>query len=195
MRAMPSALGFGASIADKGSASATTALSSAAGSIGLRTQSITLMRDALYRMCEASNNGKLGAVQAATLLTRSQDLTAAILAIEQLTGAVTAQQLTLTPGSSSSASANLTANQHMLDEARERETEAQTAKVEAETKKTEAQNSYDTAVTNGASATEISQKKALLDSAESDYKLRDQQLKDAIEVREAIEAARDNLQN
>ena len=53
--------------------------------IGLRTQSITLMRDALYRICEASNNGNLQKWETAAILLRSQDLTAVMLAVEQLT--------------------------------------------------------------------------------------------------------------
>ena len=73
----------------------THALRSSVGSIGLRTQSITLMRDALYRMCEASNNGHLQKWEVASFLRRSQDLTAVVLAIEQLTGAVAASQIVL----------------------------------------------------------------------------------------------------
>ena len=95
------------------------ALQGSAASIGLRTQSITLMRDALYRMCEAANNGNLDDIHVANLLRRSQDLTAVILAVEQLTGAVAANQVILTPESSADASANLTANQQLLDKQRQ----------------------------------------------------------------------------
>ena len=68
-----------------------------AANIGLRTQSITLMRDALYRLCEAYHNGAVNETTLAMLLKRSLDQTAAILAIEQLTGAVVANQLILAP--------------------------------------------------------------------------------------------------
>ena len=46
------------------------------------------MRDAFYRICEASNNGNLNDLEVATLLRRSQDLTAVVLAVEQLTRGV-----------------------------------------------------------------------------------------------------------
>lgn len=52
---------------------------------GVRTQSTTLMRDALYRICEAYHNGQLEEASVLHLLARSQDLTAVVLAIEQLT--------------------------------------------------------------------------------------------------------------
>ena len=57
--AYAASLGLGISAPTQGAASAAQALQSSAGSIGLRTQSITLMRDALYRMCEAANNANL----------------------------------------------------------------------------------------------------------------------------------------
>ena len=61
---------------------------SSADGIGLRTQSITLMRDAFYRICEAYNNNKLEKWEVAASLARSLDLTAVLLAIEQLTATV-----------------------------------------------------------------------------------------------------------
>lgn len=57
------------------------------------------MRDALNRMCEAYGNGAIGEAQVVTLLNRSQDLTAVIFAVEQLTGAVTANQFAVTGSS------------------------------------------------------------------------------------------------
>jgi hypothetical protein len=54
-----------------------------AGSIGLRTQSITLMRDALYRICEAYESGQFSESQARTLMARLQDLAADASALEQ----------------------------------------------------------------------------------------------------------------
>ncbi|MDE0389753.1 MAG: hypothetical protein OXI75_13725 [Rhodospirillales bacterium] len=73
-------------------ASLATAISSTAVGYGLRTQSVTLMRDALYRICEAYYGKALTGPAVMTLLAQSQNLTAAILAIEQLTGPVIANQ-------------------------------------------------------------------------------------------------------
>jgi len=70
--------------------------SESAASIGLRTQSIQLLRDGMYRICEAYHSGKLKDTQVEALLKRYQDTMIAILAIESLTGAVQASQVTLT---------------------------------------------------------------------------------------------------
>lgn len=134
MAAYAAGLSAGLSQGKGTSGSAAAALQSAAGSIGLRTQSITLMRDALYRLCEAHLNDAINDVQAAVLLGRSQDLTAVALAVEQLTGAVAANQIILTGKSSSDSSADLLSNQKLLAEARKAETAASAA-VEAAKKK------------------------------------------------------------
>jgi len=63
LSAFASAIGAGASVPTQGAASASGALHEAAASIGLRTQSITLMRDSLYRLCEAYYNGQLSKAQ------------------------------------------------------------------------------------------------------------------------------------
>ena len=82
------------------SGAAQGALAEAAGSIGLRTQSIQLMRDAMYRLCEGAMNGYLGNAAFETLHRRFQNSMVAILAIEQLTGAVRAPALTLNSSAS-----------------------------------------------------------------------------------------------
>ena len=74
------------------------AFAETAGSIGLRTQSIQLMRDAMYRLCEGAMNGYLGNAAFETLHRRFQNSMVAILAVEQLTGAVRAPALTLNSG-------------------------------------------------------------------------------------------------
>lgn len=121
LAAYASSLGLGISDPSNRAASLSQGLQNSVGSIGLRTQSITLMRDALYRMCEAHMNNALSPVQVATLLARSQDLTAVILAVEQLTGAVAAKQIIVTGNTSASSSASLLSNQELLDAARKDE--------------------------------------------------------------------------
>jgi len=103
MAAFAAAAGIDASAPTQDAVDAAGSMSSSAASIGLRTQSITLMRDALYRMCEAYGNEMLSKSQVMTLLSRSQDLTAVILATEQLTGAVVAQQAALSGTASADA--------------------------------------------------------------------------------------------
>lgn len=66
------------------------AIGESAASIGLRTQSIQLLRDALYRMCESYANGGMDGIEYGIMMRRFQSSMVAILAIEQLTGAVVA---------------------------------------------------------------------------------------------------------
>lgn len=64
--------------------------------VGLRTQSIQLLRDAFYRACEGYMGGALSPVQFDILTRRYQRYMVALLGIEQLTGAVKAPAVTLT---------------------------------------------------------------------------------------------------
>lgn len=107
IQAYAAAMGVSAGVNDKGSAALSNALSANSASVGLHTQSITLMRDTLYRICEFSHNKGANQLDTVQLLQRSQDLTLGVLAIEQLTGAVVARQAMLTGGSSSTSSASI----------------------------------------------------------------------------------------
>jgi hypothetical protein len=122
LSAFASAIGAGVTLPNQASASFAQALQETSGSIGLRTQSITLMRDSMYRLCEAYFNRAINQPQMVSLLARSQDLTVTILAIEQLTGAVVASQVGLGGTANASASANLVGNQQLLDAARANQT-------------------------------------------------------------------------
>lgn len=221
LAAYASSLGLGASAPSEGAASVASALQSSAGSIGLRTQSITLMRDSLYRICEAYANGKIGPAQVMTLLARSQDLTAGVLAIEQLTGAVAANQVILTSTANAGASASLLSDQKLLDAAKEHEKEKEkeledarlelsTLEAQIKTKTEEqatARKNVDEAPTkdppltseqieelNTILATKTQELQALQAKkplAEQKVSLKQEQLADATEVREAIENSRD----
>ena len=79
-----------------------------AASIGLRTQSIQLMRDAMYRLCEGYLSNSLDPMSFETLHRRFQNTMVAILAIEQLTGTVKASQITLSPGTPPAGTASVT---------------------------------------------------------------------------------------
>lgn len=95
--------------------SLTTSGSSSVAGVGLRTQSITLMRDLMYRICEASANKSIGDANVAVLLGQSQDLATVILAIEQLTGPVAASQAALIAGSQSASTATIAVNSKQLE--------------------------------------------------------------------------------
>lgn len=64
--------------------------------IGLRTQSIQLLRDAMYRNCEAYANGAIDEAEYAIASRRHQRNMVALLAIEQLTGAIRVPPITIT---------------------------------------------------------------------------------------------------
>jgi hypothetical protein len=63
-------------------------ISQAAAYVGLRTQSIQLMRDSMYRMCEGFAIGGLDPMEYGIMMRRFQTNMVAILAVEQLTGAI-----------------------------------------------------------------------------------------------------------
>ena len=122
MAAFAAALVLGVSGQKQVAVSLSNTTQSSIATIGLRTQSITLMRDALYRLCEATANNTLSPLSATQLLARSQDLTAVVVAVEQLTGVVAANQATLSGTANAQTSASLVPDAELLDEARKAET-------------------------------------------------------------------------
>lgn len=64
-------------------------LSETGTNIGLRTQTITILRDAMYRLCEGYQSGALTYQAFERLQRRYQNAMLGLLAVEQLTGAVT----------------------------------------------------------------------------------------------------------
>ncbi len=85
------------SSADGGNRSAAIkgALQEAAAFIGMRTPSIQLLRDAMYRTCEAYANGSIDKGQYELTMRRYQRYTVAMMAIEQLTQAGRVPSITL----------------------------------------------------------------------------------------------------
>ncbi len=76
------------------------AMRESAAFTGLRTQSIQLLRDSMYRLCEARMNQSVSQSEYEIMMRRSQKHMVALLAIEQLTGVVKAAPVTLTSTSS-----------------------------------------------------------------------------------------------
>ena len=184
LQAYAASLGASFSAPRKESAALATAFSENSASIGLRTQSITLMRDALYRICEAEHNKAIGHGDTVLLLERSQDLTLGVLAIEQLTGAVVARQAILTTGANADVSTNVNNTQAALDAARKDET----AKNDALTKAKDAQTKQQAVVDADTKAAAASKAKAAPTQATID-KLTVQLPKDQAQVRASDAAA------
>ena len=86
--------GFSAEIVGKAVSTALSGQESSA-SIGLRTQTIQILRDAMYRLCEGYASGALDDIAFARLQRRYQNIMLGLLAIEQLTGAVVAKQVVI----------------------------------------------------------------------------------------------------
>lgn len=129
------------------------AIAEQAGSIGLRTQSITLMRDSLYRVCEAYRSSALSPAEVYLLQRRFQNLTLGLLAVEQLTGTVKAQQIALTNQGGAATGDNAEAETKALAEAKVRLIEVQAeydkAKIKSETERkevTKATNAHNAAL-------------------------------------------------
>lgn len=97
---LATSLGVELSVADKGKLGISQSISEAVGNIGIRTAAIQALRDMMYRNCEAYGIGAVSKMGLETLQRRFQTTMVAILAIEQLTGAVKAPAITLTGQSS-----------------------------------------------------------------------------------------------
>lgn len=95
LSAIAASMGLNLSVPTKGDLGYSQAFTEGAASIGLRTQSIQILRDITYRDCEAFINGGLTEFGLETLQRRFQSTLVAVLAIEQLTGVVKAPAVAL----------------------------------------------------------------------------------------------------
>lgn len=93
------------------------ATAESAASIGLRTQTIQLLRDAYFRLCEAYLNDGIDAIAYDILQRRFQSQIVALLAVEQLTGAVKAQQVALNTSAAADAGSQAALIARMLEDA------------------------------------------------------------------------------
>ena len=134
------------------------------------------MRDHLYRICEAYYGRALTGPTVASQLSQTQDLTLALLAIEQLTGPVAAQQVTLGDDAAvAAASSSLVSIQNLLDSARENEKSKQTALTAAQD--------------------DLGKKEKALTSAKTDYDKAKAELDKATGTTSEIEALRAKANN
>ena len=118
---------------------ASLGISESAASIGLRTQTIQLLRDAMYRLCEGYASRALDEIGFSRLQRRYQNVMLGLLAIEQLTGTVSAKQAVLSGSTDSMASVSrsLAEIAQALDDARakKRDAEQKLADAQASEKK------------------------------------------------------------
>lgn len=98
MAALAYELAASTSVSNKGSLDFGMGMHDSAAFTGLRTQSIQLLRDFGYRLCESYLSGAISAPQYDLLMRRFQKNTVALLAIEQLTGTIKVAPVSLAPG-------------------------------------------------------------------------------------------------
>lgn len=128
------------------------ALAEQAASIGLRTQSIQLMRDAMYRACEGYMSGGISQTEFHQLQRRFQNLTLGLLAIEQLTGAIRAEQTALSTNSSAATGENVEVETAALNKAKADQIAAKDEFDKANLQLGKDQVAYSTATTSAAEA-------------------------------------------
>jgi hypothetical protein len=122
------------SVADKASGEVALAMQDSAAFTGLRTQSIQLLRDFGYRLCESRMSGSITDSQYDLLMRRFQKNTVALLAIEQLTGTAKAPPIILTSSGRAEATKSLADQRNELDKIGDRLTELENEKKSNETK-------------------------------------------------------------
>lgn len=115
MAALAYELAIKGDVAKKGNVEIGHAMNDSAAFTGLRTQSIQLLRDFGYRLCESRMSGAITNAQYDLLMRRFQKNTVALLAIEQLTGALKVPPIALT------ASGKAEATKSLADQRAERE--------------------------------------------------------------------------
>lgn len=121
---------------------ASAAFAESGASIGLRTQSIQLLRDAMYRLCEGYAAGAVSDSDFAAMQRRYQSTMMGLIAIEQLTGPIVAAQAMLT--ASSGAQAGASAGDAAVDTAQTRLDLAAEASLLAQTELERSQTALDT---------------------------------------------------
>lgn len=120
-----------------------------AASVGLRTQSIQLLRDGLFTDCAAFMNQAIDGEKWYQLRRRNQDFTLGLLAIEQLTGAVKADQAALDASSSAgSGSDNVDKQVAAVDAAQKTQSQAVADSATADAAAKDAQTARDDANTS-----------------------------------------------
>lgn len=168
------------------SAAQAFSIAEAAGSIGLRTQSIQLMRDHMYRVCELYQSGQVSPTQAMLLHRRFQSNMVSILAIEQLTGAMRAPAIVLSGSAASGDAEAVTRLTNAID--------AQQAKIASASKAVSDQEEIVTSKQQAQAAAQAAfdsdpseERRASLDKAIKDREEAERQLSQYSDARQTAE--------
>lgn len=137
-----------------------------AATIGIRTQSIQLLRDAMYRTCEAYLAGAISKSDFATLQKSYQKSMVTLVAIEQLARAVAPGQVMINTTADRTASQNIVELKKMLDKSSASVTELKTKKEEADKNLSDAKETLKDKVkkTDGSAPADFEEAEAICDS-------------------------------
>lgn len=142
--------------------------------VGLRTHSIQLLRDAMYRLCEGYASGAMSPDTFRSMQRRFQSTMMGLIAIEQLTGPVHASQALLT--SSAAAQAGVPAADAAVAQAQDRADATDKRLLESRAKVT--QKSAELETSRAALQANLdAQKKAVDDAAKASLKIEEQNLR------------------
>lgn len=187
-----------------------------AASIGLRTQTIQLLRDGMYRLCEGYASSALDEIAFSRLQRRYQNVMLGLLAVEQLTGTVVASQVAMQSSAIAHLGTGIKEVSEALVDARGQEQSAKVALDEAKTKQADlvkshaaAKAAYDLAIQGSPDgSSDVAKKaKATLDAADSDlqngsqsvlqkttqYAVRKNELESLESIRETLSRATSDL--
>ena len=160
------------------SRSVTAALAEQGAFVGLRTQSIQLLRDTMYRLCEGYASGAVSPAEFAAMQRRYQSTMLGLLAIEQLTRPVVAAQVVLASTASSAAGAR--PDDAQVDKLRTRLDGLVAADADAKVKFEKAKSDHETA--EQALAANIKQAEEARQKAEKDEDARQKAAKEAADT-------------
>lgn len=169
LSALASSFGLDASAAGKALGMAISSQDSTA-SIGLRTQTIQILRDAMYRLCEGYASGALDNIGFTRMQRRYQHIMLALLAIEQLTGPVVAQQMALTGSAGASLAKGLGEISKLLAQGAADLASADQALAEALAEEKRLDAEYKASAAEAGNAAQTAELKIQLDLARKDSK-------------------------
>ena len=125
-------------VPEKASGEIAFAMHDSAAFTGIRTQSIQLLRDFGYRLCESHLSGAITSTQYDLLMRRFQKNTVALLAIEQLTGTVKSPPIVLTSSGKAEATKSLAEQRAEREKVGDRISDLEKQKDEIKKKRDEA---------------------------------------------------------
>lgn len=165
------------SVPGKATVQLAAALQESSSFVGLRTQSIQLLRDSMYRLCEGYMSGALDRAQYEILVRRYQKYMVALLGIEQLTGVVRAPTVTINTEGSADAARSIESLKEQISSIN-----VKIAKLEKENKTLEEEK--------GKSETTAQRKTEIEKEIEKNVDAIDSYRKDKTSIEKGVESAR-----